>query len=70
MLLTSAFSKDNSDISLEEFNVFTTATRKLRVNEDTPIFRVVLTDVHRFWNSRFLKFYRFETLLTKSPLWS
>ena len=31
MLLTSAFSKDNSDISLEEFNVFATATRKFRV---------------------------------------
>ena len=36
MLLTSAFSKENSAISLEEwvlvFKVFTLATRKLRVN--------------------------------------
>ena len=36
MLLTSAFLKDNSAISLEEwvlvFKVFTTATRKLRIN--------------------------------------
>ena len=32
MLFTSAFSKDNSDISLGELNVFTTATRKLGVN--------------------------------------
>ena len=31
MLLTSAFSRDNSDISLEEFNVCTAATMKLRV---------------------------------------
>ena len=31
MLLTSAFAKDNSDISLVEFNVLTTATRKLGV---------------------------------------
>ena len=31
MLLTSAFSKGNLDISLEEFNVFTTVTRKLGV---------------------------------------
>ena len=37
MLLTSAFSKENSAVSLEEwvlvFKVFTTATRKLRVKE-------------------------------------
>ena len=33
MILTSAFSKENSNISLEEFNLFTTATRKLRVKE-------------------------------------
>ena len=37
MLLTSAFSKQNSAISLEEwvlvFTVFTTATRRLRVNQ-------------------------------------
>ena len=32
MLWTSAFSKDKSDISLEQFNVFITATWKLRVN--------------------------------------
>ena len=39
MFLTSAFSKENSDISLEEwflvFKVFTTATRKLGVNKPT-----------------------------------
>ena len=34
MILTSAFSKENSDASLEEFNMFTTATRKLRVNDN------------------------------------
>ena len=33
MPLTSPFSKDRSDISLEEFNMFTPATRKLSVNE-------------------------------------
>ena len=32
MLLTSAISKEKSDISLEELNVFTTITGKLRVN--------------------------------------
>ena len=31
MLLTPAFSKENSDVSLEEFNMLSTATRKLRV---------------------------------------
>ena len=34
MLLTSAFLKGNSDISLEEFNVFPTSTWKLRVKLD------------------------------------
>ena len=37
MLLTATFSKEISDISLEEFNMFTTATRKLRV-KDTQIY--------------------------------
>ena len=39
MLLTSAFSKDNSDVSLEEFNVFTTAPRKLKGDADVTVSR-------------------------------
>ena len=44
MLITSAFTKENSAICLEEwvlvFKVFTTATRRLRVNYSHLCFRV------------------------------
>ena len=62
MPLTSAFSKENSVISLEEwvlvFKVFTTATRKLRVNRDCfASLRLSL----RFLQEKcfFLSFFRF-----------
>ena len=62
MLLTSAFSKENSAISLEEWvlvwvKVFTTATRKWRVNQllfkgDKNIYRTKDLTVGFIWTSQ------------------
>ena len=45
MLLTSAFSRENSDISLEELNMLTTATRKVRIKSFTTDIRSLRSNV-------------------------